>query len=632
MKTNFKKYRQTRATIFFIAALLFSFTAFKGNGQSTAKSIILEEGFEEGLPSAWSFYQYGYGGIDDWRLDGYSYTGTKSIYTRANINADPDGWMVTPQITVSNSDFYLSFWEATHSFYYYFSHEVIISTGSGDPADGDFTDVIYTIPDDGYEFYSEVVLQLDDYVGEDIFIAFRYQNPNTQWGDNWHIDDVMVVETDLEHDLACVKMNPVYHASLETPCNPEVTVKNFGYSIESTYSVNLTIDGTAYNEIVEVTADLAILEENTIVFPDWVPEESGEYILNATVVLSNDQNPDNDGFSINCETFSPSDYLDGTVYSMEYNPNKDPLDKSISLNTETGEKVYLEDHDFNITHKLAALTYMDGKIIGVKRELNDVYVMTPTGKFIRIGNIPNVFYINGLAYDKVSGTLYAVGLVDDWVDDVLYTIDENWHATELFGMPQKPFIFGLAANSQGELYGISTMDGSLFTIDPDTQQTEDIGVIDGLQFSIQIQDIGFDRVNDILYGTLAVDDGQIFTKISTDDASLDILGNYGFDSSFGACAPISDLSTIIVSQKYGDINVYPNPSNGIFNLGGSLIDDDNDIIVEIINVSGEVVYSSKILSGFKSEIKVDISNQNDGVYILKYFSGDKYHFRKIIKK
>ncbi len=612
----------------FLAILtLISFGAI---GQITSKSIVLQEGFEEGLPSTWSFYQYGYGGIDDWRLDGYSYTGTKSIYTRANINADPDGWMVTPQITVSNSDFYLSFWEATHSFNYYFSHEVIISTGSGDPADGDFTDVIYTIPDGGYEFYSEVVLQLDDYVGEDIFIAFRYQNPNTQWGDNWHIDDVMVVETDLEHDLACVKMNPVYHASLETACNPEVTVKNFSYSTESTYSVNLTIDGTSYDETIEITESLSVLSENTIVFPDWVPEESGEYILNATVVLSNDQNPDNDGFSINCETFSPSDYLDGTVYSMEYNPNKDPLDKSISLNTETGEKVYLEDHDFNITHKLAALTYMDGKIIGVKRELNDVYVMTPTGKFIRIGNIPNVFYINGLAYDEVSGTLYAVGFEDDWIDDVLYKIDENWHATELFGMPQKPYIYGLAANSQGKLYGISTMMGSLFTIDPTTQQTEDIGIIDGLQQALQIQDIGFDRTNDILYGTLAVSAGQVFTKINTDDASLNILGNYGFDSPFGACAPISDLPTIIVSQKDEDNSIYPNPSNGIFILNGSVIADDNKVIVEIFNVSGEVVYSSEVLSSHK--IKIDISGQNDGIYILRYFTGDKYHFQKIIKQ
>jgi len=619
-------------TINIILVLIFTLFSIESTAQKNIKNIVLEEGFEEGLPPAWSFYEYGFAGNNYWRIDGHSYTGAKSIYHRANINAYPDDWMVTPQISVTSNDFYLSFWEATHSFYYYFSHEVIISTGSGDPDDGDFTDVIHTIPAGSYEIYAEVVLPLADYAGEEIFIAFRYQNPDNQWGDQWHIDDVMVVETDLAHDLACVKMNPVYHASLETPCNPEGTVKNFGNSTESTYSVNLTIEGTDYDETVEITEDLAILQENTIVFPDWIPAESGTYTLNATVILPNDQNADNDDFSIDCETFSPDEYSNETVYSMEYAPTKDPLDKSISLNTVTGEKIYLHDHDLVYPHRIAALTYMEDKIIGVQREINDVFVMTPTGKFIRIGNIPNVFYINGLAYDEVSGTVYAVGFEDDWIDDYLYTIDENWHATELFGMPQKFFIYGLAANSQGELYGISTLDGSLFTIDPTTQQTEDIGIIDGLQFALQIQDIGFDRVNDILYGTLAVDDGQIFTKISTDDASLEILGNYGFDSPFGACAPIPDMATSIPTSDFGNVNIYPNPSDGVIYIDAGFIQEDEGSIIEIFNVAGEMVYSLNASSGIDGTLKIDISDQSEGLYILRYFADNKYHFQKIIKQ
>jgi len=476
------------------------------------------------------------------------------------------------------------------------------------------------------------VLQLDDYVGQDIFIAFRYQSPDGQWGDQWHIDDVMVVETDLGHDLACVKMNPVYHASLETPCNPEVTVKNFGYSLESTYSVNLTIEGTTYDETVEVNEGLSILQENTFVFPDWIPAESGTYILNATVILSNDQNPDNDGFSIDCETFSPDDYAANTVYSIEYAPVKDPMDKTISLNIETGEKVYLDDHEFVYPYRLAAMTWMEGKIIAVQRDICDVFVMAPTGKFIRIGNIPNVFYINGIAYDETSGTLYGVGLEDDWIDDYLYVIDGNWHATEQFGMPQKPFIYGLAANSQGELFGISTMDGSLFTIDPSTQQTEDIGIIEGLQFAQQIQDIGFDRVNDILYGTLAVDDGQIFTKISTDDASLDILGNYGFDSPFGACAPIPDMTTNIFTQNHEKIQIYPNPSDGFIYVNLGSVQEDKGSFIEIINVSGQIIYSTKISSGFEGPLKINISDKNKGIYILRVFTNNKYYYQKIIKR
>ena len=285
-------------------ALLISSSLYS---QSGTKNILLNEGFENGMPSSWEFYEYGNPGNQHWEINGYSYTGEKGLLHRANLNTSPDTWMVLPLQTITNSNFYLSFWEATHSFYYYSSHEILLSTASGDPADGDFTHVLYTVAEDDHENYSEVVLQLDEFVGEDVYIAFRYQKPNGPWGDQWHIDDVMIVETDLSHDLACVKMSPIYHASLQIPCNPEVTVKNFGYSIESSYDVHLTIEGTDYDETITVNEDLAVMQEKIIVCPDWIPETSGAYILTATVILSSDENPDNNQFSISTETFSPND-------------------------------------------------------------------------------------------------------------------------------------------------------------------------------------------------------------------------------------------------------------------------------------------------------------------------------------
>ncbi|MEN8225052.1 MAG: choice-of-anchor J domain-containing protein [Bacteroidota bacterium] len=616
----------------FVIIIILIFFADGVLAQNANKNIVLEEGFENGMPATWNYYEYGNPGSYEWRIEGYAYTGFKSLFHRASIVVSPDSWMVTPQISVVSTDFYLSFWEAIHAFENYYLHEVLVSTGSGDPGDGDFTDVIYTIPDDNYQYYSEVVLALDEYAGEDIYIAFRYQSPNGQWGDQWHVDDVMLVETNLQHDMACVKMSPVYHASLETPCNPQVIVKNFGYSTESAYSVNLTIEGTTYNETIEVNEDLSALEENIIVFPDWIPEESGTYTLNAIVILPADLNPDNDGFSIDCVTFSPDDYSSEMVYSMEYAPTKDAVDKSITLNVETGEKVYMADHNFVYPFRLAALTWWEGKIIAVQRDICDVFVMTPSGEFILIGNIPNVFYMNGLAYDELSGTLYGVGLEDDAIEDYLYTIDEHWHVTEVMPFYQKMFLYGLAINSKGELYAIETMEGGLFKIDPDAQQTEDIGIIEGLQMAMQIQDIGFDRVNDVLYGTLAVSEGQIFTKISTEDASLDILGNYGFDSPFGACAPIPGIPTSIASHKVEDIiSIYPNPSNGLFYI--STINTENkQARIDIINVAGQTVYSEQISPDLYTSFKFDISEQENGIYILRYFADNQYHFYKIIKQ
>ena len=565
--------------------LLISSSLFSQNG---TKSILLNEGFENGMPSSWNFYEYGNPGNQHFEINGYSYTGKKGVLHRANLNTSPDTWMVLPVQTISNSNFYLSFWEATHSFYYYNSHEILLSTGSGNPADGDFTHVLYTIAEDDHENYSEVVLQLDEFVGEDVYIAFRYEKPNGPWGDQWHIDDVMIVEADLSHDLACVKMNPIYHESLETPCNPEVTVKNFGYSIETSYDVHISIEGTDYDETITVNEDLAVMQENIIVCPDWIPEASGAYILTATVILSSDENADNNQFTFNTEAFSPEDYATNTVYSMEYAPSKDVVDMSISLNIETGEKIYLHDHDLVYPYRIGALTYMNGLIVGVQRDICDVFLMTPDGKFIRIGNIPNVFYINGIAYDEVSETLYAVGLEDDAIEDFMYTIDENWHVTELFPF-QKPFIYGLAANLQGDLYGISTFDGSLFTIDLETQQTDEIGIIDGLHQALQIQDIGFDRTTNKLYGTLAISPGQILAQISTDDASLNILGNYGYDSPFGACAPIPAPSAELYNIVFHVHEAGDNINNALVHLSdGQSGNTNNEGDVSFYLDAGEI--------------------------------------------
>ena len=80
-----------------------------------------------------------------------------------------------------------------------------------------------------------------------------------------------------------------------------------------------------------------------------------------------------------------------------------------------------------------------------------------------------------------------------------------------------------------------------------------------------------------------------------------------------------------------NIPICPNPSNGIFNIRLNSL-ENNDAILDIINTSGKIVYSLKISSGFEAPFKIDISDQNDGIYILRYFSDDKYHFQKIIKQ
>jgi hypothetical protein len=67
------------------------------------------------------------------------------------------------------------------------------------------------------------------------------------------------------------------------------------------------------------------------------------------------------------------------------------------------------------------------------------------------------------------------------------------------------------------------------------------------------------------------------------------------------------------------LNVYPNPSSGIFNIRGENINE-----VQIMNVSGAVIYQGEFTA-------IDLSNQPDGIYYLKITTSTGTITKKIMK-
>jgi BspA type Leucine rich repeat region (6 copies)/Secretion system C-terminal sorting domain len=72
-----------------------------------------------------------------------------------------------------------------------------------------------------------------------------------------------------------------------------------------------------------------------------------------------------------------------------------------------------------------------------------------------------------------------------------------------------------------------------------------------------------------------------------------------------------------------DINVYPNPSNGIFNFKLN-----NDLQIEVYNNLGQLLLSEKMISGTNT---INIENQAAGIYFLKANDGNNLSTYKIIK-
>jgi alpha-tubulin suppressor-like RCC1 family protein/ATP-dependent protease HslVU (ClpYQ) peptidase subunit len=78
--------------------------------------------------------------------------------------------------------------------------------------------------------------------------------------------------------------------------------------------------------------------------------------------------------------------------------------------------------------------------------------------------------------------------------------------------------------------------------------------------------------------------------------------------------------------KENFISVYPNPSNGIFQLRLDNLNSDK-IMLEVYNACGEKVY---LTSNIASQMKVDLSAQPKGIYFIKMYDGTNVYNKKII--
>jgi PKD repeat protein len=85
-----------------------------------------------------------------------------------------------------------------------------------------------------------------------------------------------------------------------------------------------------------------------------------------------------------------------------------------------------------------------------------------------------------------------------------------------------------------------------------------------------------------------------------------------------------DLSTSIEQLNNAQASVYPNPSNGIFNVRMSEV--TNQMNVMVYNILGEIVHHFEFDN---QEGLMDLNHLNNGVYIIKITSNNQTHTQKI---
>jgi hypothetical protein len=81
------------------------------------------------------------------------------------------------------------------------------------------------------------------------------------------------------------------------------------------------------------------------------------------------------------------------------------------------------------------------------------------------------------------------------------------------------------------------------------------------------------------------------------------------------------------SQQMTNLSIFPNPSNGRFQVADGDAEISPNSSVEIFNAEGKLVYKSSI-SNANSEI--DLSNQQSGIYFVKVYNGSNIQSGKVI--
>uniref|UniRef100_UPI002CA40937 choice-of-anchor J domain-containing protein n=1 Tax=Lentimicrobium sp. TaxID=2034841 RepID=UPI002CA40937 len=158
-----------------------------------AYSVPFSEDFEESSPNlgCWLTYNADEGGTA-WTLSNiYNNTpgGQRSaLHSYGDIGYDEDGWLVSPPVSIpSSGQIDLAFWSYNEFPDDYGKNSVLISTGSGNPDDGEFVEI--WSPASVTDAWTETILSLVAYAGQDIFIAFRYEG---NYAHEWYLDDVFV--------------------------------------------------------------------------------------------------------------------------------------------------------------------------------------------------------------------------------------------------------------------------------------------------------------------------------------------------------------------------------------------------------------------------------------------------------
>ena len=447
-------------------------------GQSLfAQATTLQEGFENWPPTDWSFYYLGIA-EDGWIQDfeGISHSGSHSAYSSIN-NDTCDNWLVTPQIQVESNEYDLKFWDYHDSVEFYDKASVLISTGSGDPSDGDFVEVFATVEPIPLEAWNEQIIDLSAYDGETIYVAFRYEGT---WH-KWYLDDVSIAP-DIFIDGGLTEIvNPTGVSENTGTEDIIVTLTNFGTSDIQDVEVNWTVNGVSQPSFIGSSLNILPGNSLNLTLGSYDFDTDGLYTITAELVLAGDFEPANNTID---GTYTVASFQDGALQMITpegMSPNTGVQDVFATIQNVGDNTMNLIEIDWTV----------DG-VVQPTFSSSTLNLLPGNSTTVLIGTYD--FALSGVY--EIQATLNALGDINSDNDQYISyaAIDTFWESFEGSSFPPENWsnVFGFLENGNfgapydGEFYGSTVSDSNFFGTVQDTIYSPRLDIQPGDTYSFYL--------------------------------------------------------------------------------------------------------------------------------------------------
>lgn len=429
------------------------------NGGGTAEGF--EESFETWPAADWSIYTLAEG-------DGFT-QGTVAPYAGEAFAArydqfkDCDDWLVSPKVTVSEG-FVLEFAEANRytETPNYEHHGLYISTGSGNPEDGDF--VLLQEMKEAHDIWTKLSFDLSDYVGQDIYIGFHYTG---NFASIWEIDAVKV-GLPVQYDFAVTLGSMPTLIKEAQEVTPRVRVDNVGAQDLNDIIIKLNVDGIdTESRIVNIPAG----EYRYIGYTAMNIDSDTDFTFTASHEL--DEFPDNNKCSLHIKAVMP-----GTAFAYAYSSADEsalPLGP-VTFSTSDVKSVTslpTKSEDDIVALSGTMINNMWFANFAQIPENSDVVpacyalIDTETGEYYSMYKSENVFM--DMAYNYNDDKVYAINQTE--TDLEVYTVDYRTGEVVKVGTSAEcAKLRTLAIDLEGNAYGIAN-DKQFYSFNLATMET-----------------------------------------------------------------------------------------------------------------------------------------------------------------